>query len=491
MKVTLISFDQELFCLGMRILSACLRKAGHRVQCIFLPPKATKNFKLSKFQMEYSANLLDTIRSVCSDSNLIGMSLMTNQFIQAVNLTQYLKAHKVSAPIIWGGIEPTVEPKVCLEYADIVCLGEGEDALLELAKKIEQGEPYQETMNFWFNLNGTAIKNPVRPLVENLDILPLPDYSCKDHYYGLGDRFETLTRERLISFKGERFRSFNKKICYPVMTSRGCLFACSYCCNSVYEHLYSQQKRLRFRSAANVISELEMIEEMVAPLDSVIMVDDNFTARPARDLKKFCEEYKQKIGKPFYCQVSPLTINEEKMDILIEHGCVKVTMGVETVNERIAAMYNRAHFHKVVHSSIALLERYRSKMRLPPTYQFIIDNPYETVEETIETLRFATECKKPWDNPVYSLMLFPGTPLYQKAKEEGIVGDPHRQIYGRNWLDQSKPFFQFWILLYRANCPVFFLRILLYPLIARLMTTHLASAIWRTRFFCWLWNKPT
>lgn len=61
------------------------------------------------------------------------MSLMTNQFIQAKCVTEYLKKYHVPAPIVWGGIQSTVEPEVCLEYADIVCLGEGEDALLELA----------------------------------------------------------------------------------------------------------------------------------------------------------------------------------------------------------------------------------------------------------------------------------------------------------------------------------------------------------------------
>jgi hypothetical protein len=90
MNVSLISLDQELYCVGVRILSTCLRQAGHSVQCIFPPPKATTNSKISKFKIEYSAKSLNEIRSLCKVSDLIGLSLMTNQFIPAVSITEYL-----------------------------------------------------------------------------------------------------------------------------------------------------------------------------------------------------------------------------------------------------------------------------------------------------------------------------------------------------------------------------------------------------------------
>ncbi|MFA5014640.1 MAG: radical SAM protein [Actinomycetota bacterium] len=490
MKITLISFDSELFCVGLRLLSSCLKQKNHEVNCLFLSWDAYAKNKSCKFQIRYTEKLLNNIGELCRDSDLIGMSLMTNQFMQAVQVTEYLKKSRLKAPIIWGGIEPTVEPKTCLEYADIVCLGEGEETLLELVEKMEKGNSFRETKNIWLKSGKEIICNPVRPLVENINAFPLPDYSCQDHYLANADRIEPLTRERIIKFKGERFRSSGGKVRYPIMTSRGCPFICSYCCNSVYERLYVKQKRLRFRSAENVISELEMIREQLGPLDFVYMVDDNFTARSSEDLNNFCELYKQKIGVSFYCQVSPLTINEEKINILIKYGCVKVTMGVETGSERIAVMYNRGNFHKVTNNAIALLEKYRKKMRLPPSYQFIIDNPYETLDETVQTLKLALSIKKPWDSPIFSLMLFPGTPLYEKALVDGFIKDKYSQIYGKNWLNQSKPFFQLWIRLYRKNYPVTLLRILLHPWVLLLMTNNLANAVWKTRIFRCLWNRP-
>lgn len=489
MNVTLISLDQELYCAGIRILSACLRQAGHHVQCIFLPPKVCSDLKTPKFQVTYSAPLLDEVRTLCADSDLVGLSLMTNQFIPAINVTEHLKRLQIAAPIIWGGIQPTVEPEICLEYTDIVCLGEGEDALLELVDHMEHGRPYFEIRNMWFKSGEGIIRNPPRPLEQELDKIPLPDYSCENHFIARGDRIEALTLDDLVQFVGERFRAQGKAIRYPLITSRGCPFSCTYCCNSIYERLYPKQKRLRWRSVDNVISELQMIQE-IAPLAFVYIVDDNFTARSKRDLEIFCERYRTEIGIPFSCQVSPLTITAEKMNLLLNAGCAKVTMGVETANERIAKMYNRGRFHKALPVAISLVEEYRSRMSLPPTYQFIIDNPYETLDETLETLQLAVSFPRPWHNPIYSLMLFPGTPLYEQAKQDGLITNKYAQIYGKNWLDQSNPVFQFWIRLYRANIPPFLLRLLLLPWIARLLTSDFANAIWRMRIVRWLWNKP-
>jgi hypothetical protein len=106
----------------------------------------------------------------------------------------------------------------------------------------------------------------------------------------------------------------------------------------------------------------------------------------------------------------------------------------------------------------------------------------------LETLRLAISFPRPWYNPIYSLMLFPGTPLFQKAFEEGIIKDKHVQIYTRDWKSQSIPFFQFWIKMYRANISPSLLRLLLTPWIAKLMCGNMVTAIWKMRPFRRLWE---
>jgi len=490
MKVTLISLDHELFCIGVRTLSECLREAGHKTQLVFMVPRSTDNQK-DKFRNVYGDDLLLGLCELVADSNLIGFSLMSNQFVQAIQLTEYLKSQGVTIPIVWGGVQPTVEPEECIKHADAICLGEGEGAIVDLLNRMEAGLPYYDTLNWWFNSAKGVVRNQLRPLIQDLDSIPFADFSCNGHFLAVNDRLMELTVERFRGFGGERFRGDKGSSPYMLMTSRGCPFSCTYCANAVYKGLYPDEQLLRWRSEKKIVEELKAIQRALGPISYVYMVDDNFTARPKEKLKTFCELYAREIGIPFYAQVSPLTINEEKVRILFNAGCAHVTMGVETASARVANIYNRSREHKVLPAAIALVEKYRSRMDPPPTYQFIIDNPYETIDEMAETLHLAASFPRPWYNPIYSLMLFPGTPLYQKAHEEGIIKDKHAQIYTRDWRSQSIPFFQFWIKLYHANTLPSLLRLLLIPWVAKLMCGNIATAIWKMKPFRKLWETSS
>lgn len=487
MKVALISLDNEIFTVGIRILSNCLRKSGHTVKCIFLPrTTGNQNLKL-KFQFVYPLQLMNDLKVLCSDVGLIGISLLTNHFLQATQITNYLKSGGISAPIIWGGIEPTVEPVECLQFADMVCIGEGEEALVELTNRLEAGIALDGIPNIWLTKNDQTIRNQLLPLEQDLDSIPLPDYSCIEHFISANDRIIPLSRDVLVNFNGERYRSNSKGLNYPILTSRGCPYQCTYCCNDIFERLYKGQKRLRWRSNEMVINELKMIRDTIAPLECVYFVDDNFTARAVNQLASFCEIYKKEIGAPFFCQVSPLTVSAEKIEVLLDAGCCKIVMGVETANDRIAGLYNRTRSHAETRKAIDLIETYRARLRLPPSYQFIIDNPYESLAETLETLNMAVSLPRPWDNPIYSLMLFPGTTLYEKAFQDGLIDNKANDIYGKNWLNQSQPFFQFWIRLYRANFPAAVLRLLLTYRLVKLLTNRFSQSIWKSKAMRWLW----
>ena len=490
MKISLISLDRELLCFGIRILSASLKKAGHDVRLIFLIPNpevASKN----KYRTLYSKDLLDRLGLICRDSDLIGISLMSNQFIQAIDVTKGLKSRGISSPVLWGGIQPTIEPEECLAYADGVCLGEGEGAIVEFADKMEKKDAYWNTMNIWWKTSDGIVRNPVRPLIQDLDSVPFPDYSFDNHFVGQGDDIIALKKKGFVAFQGERFKSGDGKIVYMLMTSRGCPYNCTYCANSVYKKMYARQKMVRWRSAENVIAEIKMVQQQIAPVSYVFMVDDNFTARPEKTLLTFCEKYKKELAIPFFAQVSPLTIDDKKMKILFDNGCAHITMGVETAVGRVAEIYNRSKAHRAMKKAISAVENYRHLQTPPPTYQFIIDNPYETIDEMRQTLRMACSFPRPWHNPIYSLMMFPGTPIYHKAVADGIMTDKYSQIYGRNWRSQSNPYFQIWIKLYHANVHPFILRAMLIRWVVMLFTSRLSNLFLRFKPVRMLWENPS
>jgi anaerobic magnesium-protoporphyrin IX monomethyl ester cyclase len=490
MKITLISLDRELYCFSIRILSSCLKRAGHDVQLVFLIRPDAKN-TANVYRSAYSDILLERLATICSDARLVGISLMSNQFIQAIHVTEGLKARGIEAPVIWGGIQPTVEPDECLRYADIVCIGEGEEALVELASKMECGHPYIGTKNLKLKTPNGKVANSLRPLIQDLNLVPYPDYSFRGHYIGVGDRIQELNRDKFISFQGERFKCNPNSIPYMTITSRGCPYNCSYCANSVLKRLYPGQRIMRWRSDENIIGELKEIQDKIARFSYVYFVDDNFTARSATKLSSFCKKYKKEIDVPFFAQVSPLTISEEKMEILFNNRCAHITMGVETAVERVAEMYNRGRAHRSLGAAIRVVEKFRHLQIPPPTYQFIIDNPYETLDEMLATLRLACSFPRPWNNPVYSLMLFPGVSLSERALKDGTITDKYAQIYMRNWRSQSNPYLQLWIKLYHANFHPFILKLMLIKWIAHMFSSKAAKIIFKMKFMLRLWGNPT
>ena len=128
MKVVLLSIYPDIKSFGLRTLSACLKKEGHDVRLVFLPMPFTER---------YEKSILQEIVDISEGAGLIGISLMTNFYDNAIQVTNFIK-ERLDVHVIWGGIHPTIRPEECLNFVDTVCLGEGEGALLELGKKLNK-----------------------------------------------------------------------------------------------------------------------------------------------------------------------------------------------------------------------------------------------------------------------------------------------------------------------------------------------------------------
>ena len=129
MHVTLISPYPDITAFGMRTISAHLKRYGHRTRLVFIPDPFGDDLRHDV--KRYSDPILDQVAHLCKDSDLIGITLMTNYFDGAVQVTERIKRDS-DIPVIWGGIHPTIRPEESLKHADIVCVGDGEDAILEL-----------------------------------------------------------------------------------------------------------------------------------------------------------------------------------------------------------------------------------------------------------------------------------------------------------------------------------------------------------------------
>lgn len=432
MKIALISPYPDITSFGMRTISAYLRCHGYKTRMVFMPDPLGDDLMYGV--QRYENHVLDELVTLCADSDMIGITLMTNFFDGAVQMTEKLKASGIKAPIVWGGVHPTIRPEESIEFADIVCIGDGEEAILELCGKMAAGRDYSVTPNLWVRTPAGVTRNSARPLPTSLDIYPMPDYSLDDHSILFEGHVRPLTAEIMRTcLRHGTVSRYMGMTGYQTMTGRGCPHRCSYCINDAIKNLYKGEGYLRWRSTGHVMDELLWVKEHLPYVGFIWISDDAFFARDVNSLKGFCLQYKKKIGLPFSCLASPLTVNEEKMAMLVDAGLIYVQMGIQTGSDRIQELFNRRAMsnEKVMHAA-QIINTYKDRM-FPPSYDFILDVPYETDRDVIESLKLIAQLPKPFRLQPFALVLYPGTKLHEMAKRDGLVRDEHREVYAKSY----------------------------------------------------------
>ena len=273
------------------------------------------------------------------------------------------------------------------------------------------------------------------------------------------------------------------RIGYQTMTGRGCPHKCSYCINDAVKNLYGPKGYLRWRSVEHVISELRWVKQHLPFVNFIWISDDAFFSRPLKDIQSFCDAYQKDIGFPFSCLASPLTMSQEKMDCLVNAGLIYIQMGIQSGSARIQELFNRKAMNNTVMLSAAhIIHQYRDRIH-PPSYDFILDVPYETVMDKIESLRLIAQLPKPFRLQPFSLVLYPGTHLYKMAKADGLIQNENTDIYTKSYTMRSPTYTNLLILLSKnGKFPSWLLCFLsAYPIVA-LMERQCLQPIFKVIF---------
>lgn len=401
MGILLIAMQEDLDTIGLKYLHYYLLKHGHHSTILYLP-----SYGRNRNNEKYKKEIEKFVRAL--NPGLIGISLMSTEYFDACFLTSFLKKTVPSIPTVWGGIHPTIMPRKCLDYVDYVCIGEGERTILEMANAIDNKKTVKDINNLCYLKNGSIQRNTLNPVIENLDKLPCYEQIPMNSYI--------LTKGIMCKLNKNTFKAYTRhrgKL-YSVITTRGCPFSCTYCCNNFLSRLYNTRK-IRRRSIENVIEELEQAIRQNPEIEYINFQDDCFLASSKEYIEEFCDSYKKRIGTPFVIRSIPTYVTRAKLTTLKKSGLSWISLGLQSGSDRVCReIYKRPSLSVDFLRAAKIVKEFN----IAALYDIITDNPFETEEDSLETINVLMKTPKPFYLQFFSLVLYQGTELYEKAQSE-------------------------------------------------------------------------
>jgi anaerobic magnesium-protoporphyrin IX monomethyl ester cyclase len=452
MQICLISLVEDVGCTNFRYLSSYIKNKGHKTKMIFLPRLYSEGWEADEsYRYPYSPKTIQQIKEVCHESDIIGISLMSCHFDNAINLTKHLK--ELNKPIIWGGIHPTISPHECLNYADLICVGEGENSVVSLLDSMAASNNIRN-----IKISGILTKEnqqlTIGEKINNLDDLGFIDYDTETQFILYKDNIVKLDNKILS-------KCFNGR--YRTSFSKGCVYACTYCCNNILTKLYGNKAQpIRWRSLENQIEEILWAKNSIDGLKYIDFSDDTFLARPYEKIAEFALMYKSKVNLPFRILSTPLAISYNKLKILVDAGMYNIGIGIQTINSSIREMYKRKETLEQIVNATEIINKVSKETNKPITvrYDFITDNPWGGEKEIEENIRFAMTLPKPREVRAFSLVFYHGTELYEKAKKGGLIKDELNEGYRVTQLSPKPTYMNEVFLLLSMGCPNIIIRLL-------------------------------
>jgi radical SAM superfamily enzyme YgiQ (UPF0313 family) len=369
--------------IGIATLSAVLKKEKHQTSLIHITQPITGNDFIQRIRKE--------------DPDLIGFSSTSHTFRYVKELAARLFEAKIKIPTIYGGVHPTIAPveSIAIEGIEIICRGEGEAPLVELCRKMENKEDITDIPNLWIKADGTIRRNPLRPLLEDLDQLPFPDRSLFD--------YKNLMEER------QGVGTF--------LASRGCPYKCTYCSNQLLRTIYgSKGKPVRFRSVDNLIDEIKNATEHY-PFIHTVNFHDDILFLYRKWAEEFAEKYSEEINLPFMCNVRADLTNDAVVKLLKKAGCILVKIGLESGNEEIRSkVLNRHSSNEQIKKVFALCK----KAGLLTLSYNMVGIPYETPGTILDTIKLNASVSPNFMN-VTIYQPYKGTKLGELCRRKGLV----------------------------------------------------------------------
>jgi anaerobic magnesium-protoporphyrin IX monomethyl ester cyclase len=296
---------------------------------------------------------------------------------------------KMSYPdrrIVLGGPHCTVLPErtlVEIPEVDIVCIGEGEVTLSEIAQ-LEDDSSLSGIKGICFRSEKALIRTDARPPVQDLDEIPPP----ARHLLPMKKYHLTASR---VSGSG---------YCPTILVARGCPFSCTFCSRTF-------GRTFRAHSIDRILSEIQALIDCYR-ISQLNIEADTLTVNK-KFIKALCHGLidsgiNRRIR--WTCESRVDTVDKEILDLMHEAGCWQISYGVETGSQRLLDSINKS----ISLDKIEQVFRMTKKAKISIRGFFMLGLPGESPEESQATINFAKKLNPLWAQFTVTIP-YPGTKM--------------------------------------------------------------------------------
>lgn len=397
MRVLLVIYDNDSYChwfpQGMAYIASALIQARHDVE-IYSQDK-------HHYPEEHLTAYLDENKF---DVICVGVIAGYYQYRKLLKNSDAINKSRNRPFYVLGGHGPSPEPGFFLKrtQADAVVIGEGEETIAELVSALSRKKQHFD-YEYLRNVKGIAYRigkfifvNERRPLIEDIDSIPLPAY----HLFPI-DYYRMLRMPH----------AENSDFVMPVLSGRGCTFKCNFC--------YRMDKGFRPRSNESIINEIKHLISMygityIAFSDELLMSSIERTVSLCRDI------IDAKLNIKWCCNGRLNFATPEVLERMKQAGCVFINYGIEAMDDQVLKNMNK------VLTTEQILRGIKATLAagISPGFNIIFGN----IGDNEETLRKGVEFLLRYDDgaqmrTIRPVTPYPGSPLYYYAIEKGLLKD--------------------------------------------------------------------
>ncbi len=320
-------------------------------------------------------------------ADMVGISSITSTIPRAFLLGD--EARNLGKTVVFGGPHVTFLPDEALPHGEFVVRGEGEETLIELLTALRGQSPVEGIRGLSYWEDGQPKHNSDRPLIQDLNTLPIPDFSLIKGWNPL---------QGMVS----------------VATSRGCPYACKFCSVvSMFGRGY------RFRSNDLIMEEIKVNAGQARHL---FFCDDNFAANPTRTKNLLRRMKEEGFHQNWSTQVrAESAFDSEFLELLRETNCWGVYIGFESASDQVLKAYRKKQDEAAMRRAIKAFHRHGIHIH----GMFMVGADEDTPETIRETIRFSI--KNRVDSAQFMMLTpLPGTETFKSLEQEN-------RLLTRNW----------------------------------------------------------